>query len=119
MNVVEEDPRFNEMLLSPEVEMKEESKPRVSVRKSALIKRPGDRISLEKSQRQSVKKVRWEGQQSSEKKKISSDKKQLSSVKEDEESGKFSSAIKSTDRVLRSAGKENEKSNDTFEVILD
>jgi hypothetical protein len=47
------------MLLSPEVEMKEEKKPSVSIRKSALIKRQGDVVSLERSQRQSVKKVRW------------------------------------------------------------
>jgi hypothetical protein len=61
MSILDEDPVFNEMLLSPEVEMREEKKPSVSVRKSALIKRQGDVVSLERSQRQSVKKVRWEG----------------------------------------------------------
>ena len=50
---------------------------------------------------------------------MSSEKKQLSSVKENEESGRASSAVKSTDRVLRSVSKENEKSSETFEVILD
>lgn len=126
----EDDLQFSDLLLSPEFreekkpnpsQQKEERKPNGSVRKSALVRRSvsQDGISQERSQRKSQKKVRWEGQKSSEKKIVSSEKKQLSSVKEKEESERLTSAMKPSDRILRSSSKEMDNSGDTMDVIQD
>lgn len=100
----DQDTRYNESLLSPEVDIKEEKKVEGSVRKPILMKSQHKlNNSMEKNQR--LRKVQFEGGRN-----MSGRKEQTGKKNDEVKVQKVQSAVKQTERGLRSSQRK-EKEN--------